>query len=55
MSVALAATCQRHPARGGQVFMLDVSAGFFKRDQATLSVASVVDAKASLSDVAVCA
>jgi hypothetical protein len=33
--------------------MLDVSTRFFKRDQATLSVASVVDAKASLSDVAV--
>ena len=37
---------RRHPARGGQVFLLDVSAWFFKRDQATLSVASVVDAKA---------
>ena len=33
--------------------MLDVSTRFFKSGQATLSVASVVDAKASLSDVAV--
>jgi hypothetical protein len=38
---------RRHPARGGQVFMLDVSTRFFKSGQATLSVASVVDAKAS--------
>ena len=35
------------------MFTLDVGAWFLKRDQATLSVASVVDAKASLSDVAV--
>jgi hypothetical protein len=37
---------RRHPERDGQVFMLDVSARFFKRDQATLSVAPVADAKA---------
>jgi hypothetical protein len=26
---------RRHPERDGQVFMLDVSTGFFKSDQAT--------------------
>jgi hypothetical protein len=35
--------------------MLDASARFFQRDRATLSVASVTDAKASCSDVAVLA
>ena len=39
----------RHPARGGQVFMLDVSARFFKSGSTTLSVASVADAKAFLA------
>jgi hypothetical protein len=38
---------RRHPARGGQVFMLDMSARFFKSGQTMLSVASVADAKAS--------
>ena len=33
----------------GQVFMLDVSTRFFKSGQATLSVASVTDAKAFLA------
>ena len=37
------------PARGGQVFVLDVSTRFFKSGQATLSVASVADAKAFLA------
>jgi hypothetical protein len=40
---------RRHPARDGQVFMLDVSARFFKSGQTTLSVASVADAKAFLA------
>jgi hypothetical protein len=49
MTVALAATCQETSRGDGQVFTLDVSAWFFKRDQATLSVASVADAKAFLA------
>jgi hypothetical protein len=40
---------RRHPERGGQVLMLDVSTRFFKSGQATLSVASVTDAKAFLA------
>jgi hypothetical protein len=44
---------RRHPARGGQVFTLDVSTRFFKSGQVTLSVASAVDAESVLSDVAI--
>ena len=43
----LEATCQETPREGWPVFTFDVNTWFCKRGQATLSVAMVVDVKAS--------